>query len=176
MRTIAAVGLLLILSQLAPASADELNLPARKPGLWQMSMTIAGHPMATKQCVDAVTDRQMMQSSFARNADKCSSLTSSRSGSTITVDATCALNGGVVTRTHAVIAGDFQSEYTVDANTDISGGPAQMPKHSQIKQDVKWIGACPAGMKPGDMQMPGMPAGMPPINLKQLQMMKGMGG
>jgi hypothetical protein len=172
MRTSVAIGLLLAsLGCAAPAAADDLNLPARKPGLWQMSMNIAGHAMVTKQCVDAATDKEMMQSAFAKSGQKCATLANSRSGNTITIDSTCTLSGGMTTKTHATISGDFQSEYTIDAVTDMTGGPAQMPKHSEMKQDVKWAGACPAGMKPGDMQMPGMPgmpAGMPPINLKQL--------
>jgi hypothetical protein len=174
MRQAALIGLLILAGSFAPATADELNLPARKAGLWQMSMAVAGFPMVTKQCVDAATDKAMMQKSFARNADKCSEFTSARKGTTITVDATCSLAGGAVARTHAVISGDFQSEYTVDATTDMTGGPAQVPRHSEIRQDVKWLGACPANMKPGDIEMPHLPAGM--MNLKQLQMLKQSGG
>ena len=56
----------------------------------------------------------------------------------------------------------------------MTGGPPQMPKHSEIKQNVSWLGACPAGMKPGDITVQGMP-GMPPgfkINPALLQGMK----
>jgi len=158
----------------APALGDELNLPARKPGEWQMTMAIAGHNMVTDQCVDADTDKQMMQSSFAKAGEKCSSISESNNGGTIAIDATCSLGNGVTTKTHAVITGDFQSAYTVDAVTDMTGGPPQMPKHSEIKQNVSWLGACPAGMKPGDITVQGMP-GMPPgfkINPALLQGMK----
>ncbi|HVZ13347.1 MAG TPA: DUF3617 family protein [Bauldia sp.] len=166
------IALALIAAAIAlPAAADELNLPARKSGEWQLTMQVAGHQMVTKQCVDEATDKEMMQSSFAQAGSKCSSIKQSQDGNTFTVDATCSLNGGITTNTHAVVTGDFQSEYTVDAVTDMTGGPPQMPKHSEIKQDVKWVGACPAGTQPGDIEMPGLPAGMK-LNLKQLQMMK----
>jgi hypothetical protein len=136
-------------------------------------MNVAGHQMVTKQCVDESTDKEMMQSAFSQAGQKCSAIKQSQNGDTFTVDATCTLSGGITTNTHAVVTGDFQSEYTVDATTDMTGGPPQMPKHSEIKQDVKWVGACPAGMKPGDVEMPGLPAGMN-LNFKQLQQMQQM--
>jgi len=150
-----------------PAAADEINLPARKSGEWQIVMQVAGHTITTQQCVDAATDKEMMQSGFAKAGEDCSSVKQSQDGSTITIDAKCTI-GGMQTQTHAVVTGDFQSAYTVDAVSDITGGPPQMPKHSEVKQNVSWVGACPAGMEPGDIEMPG---GMK-MNLKQLQMMK----
>jgi hypothetical protein len=162
---------LLATSFALPALADDLNLPARKSGEWQITMQLAGHAMAIKQCIDAATDEEMMQSGFAQAGAKCSSMKSSQSGNTITIDASCTLPGGMSTVTHTVVTGDFQSEYSVDSVADITGGPAQMPKHSETKQDVKWVGDCPAGMNPGDIDMPGLPPGMH-LNLKQLQQMK----
>ena len=145
----------------APAFGDEINLPARKPGEWQIVMSIASHQVTTDQCIDADTDKEMMQSSFAKAGEKCSNISQSNNGGTITIDATCALNGGITAKSHTVITGDFQSAYTVDIVSDMTGGPAQMPKHSEIKQNVSWVGACPAGMKPGDITMQGVP-GLPP--------------
>ncbi len=162
---IESIALALLAAAIAfPAAADEINLPARKSGEWQIVMQIGGHTITTQQCVDSSTDKAMMQSSFAKAGEDCSSVKQSQDGGTITIDAKCTF-GGMQTQTHAIVTGDFQSAYTVDAVNDVTGGPPQMPKHSEMKQNVSWVGACPAGMQPGDIEMPG---GMK-INLKALQ-------
>jgi hypothetical protein len=39
-------------------------------------------------------------------------------------------------------------------------------RESSSTIEAKWLGACLAGQKPGDIVMPGMPAGMP--NMQEL--------
>jgi hypothetical protein len=39
--------------------------------------------------------------------------------------------------------------------TTVFDPPFHGQKGMHMTQDAKWMGACPAGMKPGDMQMPG---------------------
>jgi hypothetical protein len=63
-----------------------------------------------KQCIDASTD-QMMQSSVGSYAQTaCPKRDVQRSGSTITIDATCTV-GGKTTNSHTVISGSFDSAY-----------------------------------------------------------------
>ena len=84
----------------------------------------------------------------------CAMQQSRDSSGNMVFDATCDI-GGRKTKTHGVISGDFQSHYTLDIVTDSEGGNPALPKHSEMTQEATWIGACPAGMKPGDMVMPG---------------------
>ena len=65
--------------------------------------------------------------------------------------------GGATTTTHAVIAGDFNSAYTVQTTSTRSGGrpmpgmPAGGSSHMSLS--AQWIGACPSGTRPGDIMM-----------------------
>jgi hypothetical protein len=142
----------------ALASAAELDLPSRKAGLWELKMipeTAGAAPQVTMQlCLDAASDRDIMQAGLAMSGTSCSKIDRSQSGDTIVIDATCDI-AGRHTVSHTTISGDFQSAYTLKVVSDSEGGSPALPKHTVITQQAKWVGACAAGMAPGDMMMPG---------------------
>jgi Protein of unknown function (DUF3617) len=164
MQTVAIVTLLAACVTV-PAAADQINLPARKPGQWKIEMVRGSAPVMTMLiCLDAATDKAMMETGLAVTSDKCGKVTVNQSGGTITVDAECKF-GPMATKSHTVVSGDFQSAYTIDTVSDSTGGSPLIPKHSEIKQNVTWIGPC-NGLKPGEMLMPG---GMKVDTLKVLK-------
>jgi len=151
-----------------PASAAEM--PARKAGLWEIKANNA-NGMAFQQCVDAATD-QMLQAKVgtAPNA-QCAKRDVVQSGSTVTIDSTCTAAGKTMT-SHAVVAGSFDSAYTL---TVTSQGDAIPGGSMTMTMTAKWLGPCAADQKPGDMIMPngmkinildiqkrGMPGAPPP--------------
>lgn len=154
MRTSAVIVALAAIGFAAPAVADDLNLPARKPGLWviQMSRATGAPMMTTKICLDASSDRALMAKGMAMGGGECQNTSVNRSGGTITTDGICKM-GPMTIKSHTVISGDFQSSYAIDSVSDTTGGVTAMPKHSETKQTATWSGAC-GDLKPGDMQMP----------------------
>ncbi len=56
---------------------------------------------------------------------------------------------------HAVVTGSFNSAYTVNVDTKREGGPAvpNLPAESKMQIDAKWLSACAADQKPGDIIM-----------------------
>lgn len=141
-----------------PALADDLGIPARKPGEWKIQMvpetTKAAPAMTFQVCLDAETDKALMQAGAGMAGGKCTTSAPMQQDGGIAFDGSCDL-GGMKTKSHTVVSGDFQSSYTMKITSDVEGGPAAMPKHSVITQNATWVGACPAGMAPGDMLMPG---------------------
>jgi Protein of unknown function (DUF3617) len=139
----------------APASA--LDLPARKPGLWEMKMTFEGRNLPTQvsqHCIDAETDKQMSALGGNMRRDMCEKQDVTNTGGTIVVDSVCKI-GAATTTSHGVISGDFSSAYTVKVSSKREGGPA-MPGAagdgtSNMTIEAKWLGACQADQKPGDM-------------------------
>jgi uncharacterized protein DUF3617 len=136
-----------------------LDLPARKAGLWEIKMTFEGRnlpPQVIQQCIDAATDKMM--SSFGGNLQQsmCSKQDVQKAGSTLVVDSVCQM-GGMTMNSHGVITGDFNSGYTVKMTSTRSGGPAMPGAPADGKSDMtieaKWLGACKADQKPGDMIM-----------------------
>ena len=141
----------------APASARDL--PQRKPGLWELKMSIKGlnRPgRAIRQCIDAKTDK-LMRGNFGPEAAQrtCTQRKIAPSPGGFTVDSVCTF-GGATTTSHTVIAGDFNSAYTMEVTSTRHGGPpipgmANGTSHMFIS--AKWLGPCRAGQRPGDIMM-----------------------
>jgi hypothetical protein len=159
----------------APAAA--LDLPARKPGLWQLKMTYASFeaaklpPLTAEHCIDAATDKLMNIAGGSIGQDSCWKQDVQNVGSTVVVDSACKMGPFSMTM-HAVITGDLNSAYRVEA-TSKQEGPAVpgIPANETMTIDAKWAGACKAGQKPGDMIMAGQKT-----NIRDLQNAPGMPG
>jgi hypothetical protein len=137
-----------------PAAA--IDLPPRKPGLWEMKMTFVGRNLPAQvfqHCIDAATDKEMNSLGNAQAA-KCSKQDVQRSGGTITVDSVCETGMGTAT-SHAVVTGSFDSTYKVSVDTKREGGPAvpNLPAESKMEIAATWLSACKANQKPGDIVM-----------------------
>ena len=155
----------------SPAAA--LDLPARKAGLWELKMSFEGRtipPQTMQQCIDAATDKQM-NSIGGKRQEMCSKRDVQKVGSTIVVDSVCKV-GEATSTSRAVVSGDFNSAYTVKVSSKREGGPAipGMPADgtSNMTMEAKWLGACKADQKPGDMIM----AGGQKVNIIDLQRMQ----
>ena len=149
---------ILAVSVALPALADTFEMPARKAGQWKIEIipeTAGAAPsMTIEVCLDAASDKAMMESGMAMAGSQCQTLSQSTNGDQTIIDATCDL-GGMKTKSHTVITGDFQSGYSMQITSDMEGGPPTMPAHSVITQNATWMGECTGGMQPGDMLMPG---------------------
>lgn len=140
-----------------PASADTFNIPARKAGQWSIAVTPetkgAAPAMTFQLCLDATSDKALMDSAFAVAGADCSTTSSSKVGDTTIIDSSCAL-GGFKTKSHIELSGDFQSSYSMKITSDMLGAPPKMPAHSVMTQTATYKGECTGGLQPGDMQMP----------------------
>lgn len=134
-------------------AGQSMDLPVRKPGLWETRMVTeqpAGMPViSARMCIDAATDREMMEFGLKMSKDACTRFDTRKSGKTWIIDAECSF-GAMKTATRTTISGDFQSSMVVRIE-DVSGGTGQ-PK-TLMTQTATWKGACTDGMKPGDISM-----------------------
>ena len=152
------------------ATAQTLDLPPRKAGLWEITTSIEkpkGMPaLAAQMCLDAATDREMMDYALRLTGGSCKSLTAKRQGQTFVIDADCKF-GPTANKTRTVITGDFQSAYTVRTEGTMEGGPGaeKGPQPTLMTQTAKWKGADCTGMRPGDISM----FGGIKLNVKQLK-------
>ena len=144
----------------AATAASALDLPPRKAGLWELTMTFEGRslpPQVLKQCVDPASDK-LMNLDFAGSNDlACSKQDMTRNGGTIVIDSVCKF-AETATTSHAVITGSFDSAYAVRVSSTRQGGPP-LPgiapgAESLMTIAAKWLGPCAAGQKPGDVIMP----------------------
>jgi hypothetical protein len=122
MRLAAAISILTVIGAL-PAPAAEL--PTRKAGLWEVKMSFENRNVpgqVIQQCIDAATDQMMQSSAGSATQTACTKRDVQRSGSTITIDATCTV-GGKTTNSHSVISGSFDSAYTMTVTSDSTTVP-----------------------------------------------------
>lgn len=161
-----AVGLVL-----SVGAARAVDLPTRKPGLWEMKMVQTGGPvpeMTMQQCTDATTDKDMSTAASPVAAEVCSKKDIQKTATGYVSDSVCSI-AGITVKGHSEIVGDFNSAYTVKSVAHAEGGPSGV-RDTTLTIDAKWIGACKSDQKPGDMIMPG---GMK-MNVKDMEKLKGM--
>ena len=163
-----------VLALLVPFAANAFDVPARKPGLWQMTMMFEdGHlpQQNIKQCIDAATDKEMNSLGGQMQKENCSKQDMQRVGNTIVVDSECKTGKGNSV-SHTVVTGDFNSAYTVKSDIrrqDPRGGLVAYPP-MKMTVEAKWLGPCAADQKPGDMIMSN---GMK-MNIRNMPSMGGM--
>jgi hypothetical protein len=152
-------------------AASAVEMPTRKAGLWEMKMVRTGTPMpemTMQHCTDETTDKAMSSSFSPMSKDICSKNDIQKTATGYTTDSVCSI-GGMSTTSHSETSGDFNSAYTVKVTSHSQGGPANVPRDTTMTLEAKWLGACKADQKPGDIVMPG---GMK-MNVKDMEKLKG---
>jgi hypothetical protein len=144
------IGTACLLIALAASAAAAADLPARKPGLWDIKMSFEGRAgvQSVQQCIDAETDGIMQSSASNIGSQNCSKRDVVNSGDKMTIDSVCVVAGKSAT-SHAVVTGSFDSAYTMTVASKSDIGPINMTIAG------KWLGPCEAGQKPGDLILPG---------------------
>ncbi len=155
-----------------PAAAQDF--PKRKPGLWEMSMQMQGHEVNTKQCVDEQSDAEMHRKAFSGGNDaktQCKQLSNKKIAGGMEIEAECKHEDGGTVRSLVRITGDMQTNYAME--NDMTFTPPRNGM-SKARMSVKGThrGACPAGMKGGDVQTATMggPGGMT-VDIEKLKKM-----
>ena len=133
-------------------ASAQFAAPHVESGLWESGMEIQGIKMNTQICMDgseASSRRAFMppsreQAAGAAQRDNCEKQDIHSIPGGYSVDAVCS-NRGRVTHVAGKVTGDFKTRYVVDMTVESDGRPGQ-PIHMESRR----VGACPAGMKPGE--------------------------
>ncbi|MBX9711086.1 MAG: DUF3617 domain-containing protein [Xanthobacteraceae bacterium] len=155
-----------------PSRAAEIEMPNRKPGLWEINMVLAGGqipPRTIQHCTDATTDKDMNTTFSPMTKEMCSKQDMQKTATGMVIDSTCNI-AGIASTTHTEIVGDFNSAYTMKVTSSHPAAPGSAPKETNMTIEAKWMGACKPDQKPGDMIMPG---GIK-MNIKDMQALRNM--
>jgi Protein of unknown function (DUF3617) len=150
MRRFGAAALVLLAGAMPAVAAD---IPPRKAGLWELKMSMqnaGGASMTFQQCLDAATDQMTMSSAGPLAQEACPKHEVQRSGDTVTIDSTCTVGGKAAT-SHVVITGSMDSAYTMTMAAESEAVPGGK---MNVTTTGKYLGACAADQKPGDMILP----------------------
>jgi len=163
-----AVGLLALL----PVSgAVAVELPVRKAGLWEMKVLSGGSApeMTMQQCTDETTDKDMSTAMSPMAKEMCSKQDIQKTATGYVTDSVCGIAGTTI-KSKAEITGDFNSAYTVKSTSHSEGGSAGGGRDNTTTIEAKWLGACKADQRAGDIMMPG---GMK-MNIKDMEKLKAL--
>jgi len=143
---------------LSAGSARAEDLPVRKAGLWEMKLVTTGSPvpeMTMQHCTDETVDKEMSNNVSPMAKQICAKQEIKKTATGYVSDSECSV-AGVSTTSHAEITGDFNSAYMVKSTSHAQGGVAGAAgRDSTMTVQAKWLGACKADQKPGDIVMPG---------------------
>jgi len=137
---------------LAVGHAAAADLPKHKPGLWEMTLGAPESkrpPRSAKYCIDAATEALMDDFAGGMTQKGCSKNESHPEGPALVVDSVCTIGKSKVTG-HAVITANGNTSFHMQIHTHFDP-PLYGPADVDTTQDAKWLGACPADMRPGDM-------------------------
>ena len=160
------------LTLLPALDAGAVEMPIRKPGLWEMKVLRTGSSlpeMTMQHCTDETTDKEMSTTFSPMAKEMCSKQDIQKTATGYVSDSVCKVGAMSIT-SHSDINGDFNSGYTVKSTSHNEGGPANVPRDSTTTVEAKWLGACKADQKPGDIVMPG---GMK-MNVKDMEKLKAL--
>jgi hypothetical protein len=155
------VPILAVALLLCAAPALAVELPTRKAGLWELKMLRTGSPapeMTMQHCTDESTDKKMTTQLSPMAKQNCTKNDTQKTATGYVTDSVCSFTG------------DFNSAYSVKVTSHNDGAPAGAPRDTDMTLQAKWLGACAADQRPGDIVMPG---GFR-MNITDMEKLKGM--
>lgn len=168
----ASLGLLVQAGGVAQVLAQDISLPPRRPGLWDV-VTVTQKPdkvpkISARMCIDAATDRELMDFGLKMSKDTCARYDVRGKGTKWSIDAECTF-GPLKSATRTQISGDFQTRVIIAIEGSVTGMPGSNgPQATQLTQDARWISADCPGMKAGDLMLEGGTK----INVKDMRQLR----
>lgn len=146
------LGLLFFAAGAAQAQAQ--SLPARKPGLWEVTVRSVNDPAARSQTVQQCTAKDsegVMLLAVVPGQEHCHDAKVRRSGGRHEVRTVCYVHDNRVDAT-VELSGDLQSAYRGVFEVKYAKPVRFNPGRTEF--EGRWLGACKAGQQPGDMVLP----------------------
>jgi hypothetical protein len=127
---------LLIVATLAfaCASANAVDPPKHKPGLWEMNIQTGDVKAVSHMCIDSTSEAKSNATVSAYMKASCSKYETRMEGSKWITDSEC------------TFAGQHVTDHTV---TNSIGDNAYRTDGTKTNVDAKWLGACQPGQVPG---------------------------
>lgn len=143
----------ILCSVLLLAAAYAADPPAMKEGLWSIHTVSIDQPGNKRTegtvslCRNHAYDERVRAMGVQQSAKRCKTNSESITGGTITTENECTVGSSVLkTKTVATLNGDTAHSEAHTTYTPAMYGTSE----STIVMDQKYVGACPAGVEPGD--------------------------
>ena len=136
------------------ASAQTGATPAPKPGLWEQTVSSDGRSQVQKLCVGQETAAALARQ--AAGGGHCGPASLAGAAHGFTFDIACESPETGKAQVHGLVAGDLASAYRLTTTATTTGAKGELRNGSRAATvTARYVGPCPAGMKPGDIDLPG---------------------
>ena len=152
-RTLAAACAAALALATAPPAAAATELPTLRNGQWEMTTTsnAAGSaPRKSTICLDASTQKAMLDTSAGMQKEMCTRMDIRRDGERYVTDAECRLGASVV-KSHSVMTMIGDSAYRTESSATFDPPLAKDVRTGRTVIEGKYTGACRDGLRPGDV-------------------------
>lgn len=137
-----------------PTMAQAQALPARKAGLWEVTVRRVAEPVASTQKVLQCTDRRaepVMLLAVVPGQEHCHEMKVKKRARGHEVNTTCYVHDNRVDAT-VQLSGDFQTFFR--GSFDVRYSKPVRFEVGRTEFEGRWLGACTAGQRVGDMVLP----------------------
>jgi len=128
--------------------------PPVKEGLWSLHTVSTDNPGNKRTegtrslCRNHDYDTRIREQAETRQKQNCKPLAKTSSGNTFTEESECTMMGSVIT---SKVVATFTGDTAIHSETHATYKPALHGiAEMTLIMDQKYVGACPAGMEPGD--------------------------
>lgn len=137
--------------------ASAADLPKLRAGLWELTTTSSRGqdpaPLPMKSCVDDATQQEMMNFGQGVQRQMCTRNDIRNEGGKIVAESECKL-GTTRMSSRSVTTFSGNSSYHTEVRVAYDP-PLAGQKEATLTMDGRHLGACPADMKPGDIDIAG---------------------
>jgi hypothetical protein len=147
-------GIFAIAASIGLAGADEFKPPPMRDGFWETHsvLTVDGKPLSNtsiKMCQSqALTQSSEAAAAELRKKNECTAVVTKTSANAFVEESHCAKGPNAGSQTKGVYS------YTGDTAGHIEMHIHKGGSETLMVMDMKYLGSCPLGMKPGDAIMP----------------------
>ena len=129
----------------------------RRAGLWEQRVSDGNTVQISRLCLDAATDTRLSLFGRQMNENQCQThLMTRQPNGAWRISTVCDMGSGGRVTTSGLATGDFTSRYQIRFETSTVGAALeQMNGQHRLIVDAAYQGPCPAGMSPGEMELPG---------------------
>ncbi len=144
------------LSLAASAPVAAIDYPTLKNGQWEMTTmqgSAGGQPRKSTLCLDASTQKRMIDMGAGLQKEMCSRMDMRRDGAKYISDAECKVGNSVI-KSHGVMTMQGDTAYRTESSATYDPPLFNDVRESKTVIEGRYTGACGDGMKPGDMVTP----------------------
>ena len=137
----------------------QVELPQRRAGQWEVTISTgegaAASQVQMQACTDAASERAMMAMGAGQMGQMCQRNEIRRDGQDYVMESDCQM-GPMRVISNSRITGDFQSAYQMRIEGQVTGMPGAAQQKTLTTQSARFVSpTCTGGLVPGDMLLPG---------------------